>query len=119
MKKFNKYGAAHKNIKQFDVEIIPNVDKNAVVYRIYSGEDDFYLFFLPNYETKQVEVSTDINTPFSDAALEFLINSGDVANVMKEVYNRTFQQVVQEQPKLMTLELPKLDLPELNYTFTK
>jgi hypothetical protein len=118
-KRFNKFGAAYRNIKQFDVEKVDNVDPNAAVFRIYSGKDDFYLFFLPNYETKQVEVSTDINTTFSDAVLEFMINSGDVANVMKEVYTRTFQQVVQEQPKLMTLELPSLDLPELNYTFTK
>jgi hypothetical protein len=115
MKKYNKFGAAYRNIKQFDVEKVDNVDPNAAVFRVYSGKDDFYLFFLPNYETKQVEISTDVNTTFSDAVLEFMINSGDVANVMKEVYNKAFQQVVKEEPKLMTLNLPKLDLPEMTF----
>ena len=48
MRKYNKFGAAYRNIKQFDVERVDNVDKNAAVFRIYSGKDDFYLFFLPN-----------------------------------------------------------------------
>jgi hypothetical protein len=113
MKKFNKFGAAHKNIIKFDVEKIDNVDPNAAVFRIYSDKEDFFLFILPNYETKQIEVGTDVNTKFSDMVFEFLVNSGDIENVIKEVYKKAFQEVTVEEPKLMPLNLPSLELPKL------
>ena len=112
MKKFNKFGAAHKNIIKFDVEKIDNVDPNAAVFRIYSDKEDFFLFILPNYETKQIEVGTDVNTKFSDMVFEFLVNSGDIENVIKEVYKKAFQEVTVELPKLMPLNLPSLELPK-------
>ena len=82
MRKYNKYGAGYRNVKKFEVENILHKDENAAAFRIYSGKDEFYLYFLPNYENKTVEVSTNVNTKFSDSVLEFLINNGDVTNIM-------------------------------------
>jgi hypothetical protein len=116
MKKYNKWGADYKNIKQFDVETLSGKDDTEVVFRIYDKKDEFLLFFNPNYDNKTIEVGTDRNTKFSDAVLEFLINSGDVENVMKQVYAKAFNQNTipqpTELPKLVSLNLPQLDIPE-------
>jgi hypothetical protein len=108
--RYNKWGAAHKNIKQFDVETLSGKDDTEVVFRIYDKKDEFLLFFNPNYDNKTIEVGTDRNTKFSDAVLEFLINSGDVENVMKQVYAKAFNQSPQSQPLQVPLTLPKLTL---------
>jgi hypothetical protein len=114
--KYNKYGADYKNIKQFDVETISDKDDVEVVFRIYDNKDEFLLFFTPNYEDKTIGVATDRDTKFSDAVLEFLIKSGDVENVMKQVYHKAFSQnnIPQptELPKMVSLNLPQLNLPE-------
>jgi hypothetical protein len=45
------------------------------------------LCFIPtNYEEKQVGISLDRTTPFSDAVLTWLINSGTAEKMMKEIY---------------------------------
>jgi len=116
MKKYNKWGADYKNIKKFDVETISDKDDVEVVFRIYSDKDEFLLFFTPNYEDKTIAVATDRDTKFSDAVLEFLIKSGDVENVMKQVYNKAFNQTTipqpAELPKLVSLNLPQSNTQE-------
>ena len=118
MKRYNKWGADYKNIKQFDVETISDKDDVEVVFRIYDKKDEFLLFFTPNYEDKTIGVATDRDTKFSDAVLEFLIKSGDVENVIKQVYSKAFNQTTIQQPtelpKMVSLNLPQLNLPELS-----
>ena len=112
MKKYNKYGAGYKNVRRFEVENILHQDENAASFKIYDDKDEFMLYFLPNYENKTVEVSTDRNTIFSDSVLEFLINNGDVTNIMEAVYTKTFKEVpANNQPKEVSLNLPTLNLP--------
>ena len=107
MRKYNKYGAADKNVRRFEVENILHEDKNAAAFRIYDKKDEFYLYFLPNYENKTVEVSTNVNTKFSDAVLTLLINNGDVTNIMEAVYTKAFKEIpVNNQPQQVSLNLP-------------
>lgn len=116
MKKYNKWGADYKNVKQFDVQLLSDKEDIEAVFRIYDKKDEFLLFFTPNFENKTIGVATDRDTKFSDAVLEFLIKSGDVENVMKQVYNKAFQQNTIPQPlqlpKLVSLKLPQLNTPE-------
>ena len=107
MKKYNRFGAAHRNVKRFEVENVLHEDANAAAFRIYSDKDEFLLYFLPNYENKTVEVSTDRDTKFSDQVVEFLVNNGDVTNIMEAVYTKAFKQIpVNDQPKEVSLSLP-------------
>jgi hypothetical protein len=107
MRKYNKYGAGYRNVRRFEVENILHEDKNAAAFRVYDAKDEFYLYFLPNYENKTVEVSTNVNTKFSDAVLEFLINNGDVTNIMEAVYTKAFKEVpANNQPQQVPLSLP-------------
>ena len=118
MRKYNKWGAADKNVIKFDVENILHEDKDAAVFRIYSRRDEFYLYILPNHQTKQVEVSTDRNTKFSDAVLELLINNGDVTNIMQAVYTKAFNQAPQQpQATEVSLNLPTINLPTFQGKF--
>jgi hypothetical protein len=104
---YNRYGAAEKNVKRFEVENILHEDKNAAAFRIYDSKDEFYLYFLPNYENKTVEVSTDKDTKFSDQVVEFLVNNGDVTNIMEAVYTKAFKEVpADNQPQQVSLNLP-------------
>ena len=107
MKKYNKYGAGYKNVRRFEVENILHQDKNAASFKIYDDKDEFYLYFLPNYENKTVEVSTDRDTKFSDAVVELLANNGDITNILEAVYTKTFKEIpVDNQPKEVSLNLP-------------
>jgi hypothetical protein len=107
MKKYNKYGAGYKNVRRFEVENILHQDENAASFKIYDDKDEFMLYFIPNYENKTVEVSTDRNTIFSDSVLELLINNGDVTNIMEAVYTKTFKEIsANNQPKEVPLNLP-------------
>ena len=81
------------------------------MFRIYSDKEDFYLFVLPNYETKQIEVSTDVNTKFSDMVFEFIANSGDLENIIRQVYLKSFQTQPVEAQQPTTLNLPELAIP--------
>jgi hypothetical protein len=114
MKKYNKFGANHRNVTQFEVENILHEDKNAAVFRIHSNKGEFHLYFLPNYENKTVEVSTDVNTKFSDAVVEFLANNGDITNILEAVYTKAFKEVptTQDSPKEISISLP--DFSSLN-----
>ena len=112
MKKYNKYGAGYRSVTRFEVENILHEDKHAAAFHIYSDKDEFYLYFLPNYENTTVEVSTNTDTKFSDAVLEFLLNNGDVQNIMEAVYNKAFEP--ENRPETATqipLNLPSLNLP--------
>jgi hypothetical protein len=115
MKKYNKWGAAHKNVKQFDIEVLSDKDDNEAIFRIHTKKEEFKLFFIPNYETKQIEVSTDIDTKFSDDCLSFLINSGDIENMVKQIYQKAFNTTLPTQPQQVPLNLPKIEIPEISY----
>ena len=107
MRKYNKWGANHRNKIKFDVENILHEDKNAAAFRIYSTKDEFLLYFLPNYENKTVEVSTDRDTKFSDAVVELLANNGDITNILEAVYTKAFKEIpVNNQPQQVSLNLP-------------
>jgi len=91
MKKFNKYGAAEKNEVKFDSEIITEykgqkLPDDLLMIRCYSKKDECYVLYQPNYDEKQVGISLDRTTPFSDAVLTWLINSGTAEKMMKEIY---------------------------------
>ena len=116
MKKFNKYGAANKNEIKFDSEIVTiykeqQLPDDILMIRCYTKKDECHVLYQPNYEEKQVGISLDRTTPFSDAVLTWLINSGTAEKMMKEIYQILWgdnsQQTVSEI-KLPTLELPKL-----------
>ena len=105
--KYNKYGANHRNVRRFEVENILHEDKNAAAFKIYDSKDEFYLYFLPNYENKTVEVSTDKDTKFSDSVVEFLANNGDITNILEAVYTKAFKEVpANNKPQQVPLNLP-------------
>ena len=91
MKKFNKYGAASKNEIKFDSEIVTiykeqQLPEDILMIRCYTKKDECYVLYQPNYEEKQVGISLDRTTPFSDAVLTWLINSGTAEKMMKQIY---------------------------------
>ena len=91
MKKYNKYGAANKNEVKFDSEIVTiykdqELPSDLLMIRCYNKKDECYVLYQPNYEEKQVGISLDRTTPFSDAVLTWLINSGTAEKMMKEIY---------------------------------
>ena len=91
MKKYNKYGAADKNEVKFDSEIVTTykeqqLPEDVLMIRCFSKKDECFILYQPNYEEKQVGISLDRTTPFSDAVLTWLINSGQAESMMKEIY---------------------------------
>jgi hypothetical protein len=91
MKKYNKYGAASKNEIKFDSEIVTiykeqKLPDDLLMIRCYNKKDECYVVYQPNYEEKQVGIALDRTTPFSDAVLTWLINSGTAEKMMKEIY---------------------------------
>jgi hypothetical protein len=91
MKKFNKFGAANKNEVKFDSVIVTkykeqDLPEDVLMIRCYTKKDECYVLYQPNYEEKQVGISLDRTTPFSDAVLTWLINSGTAERMMKEIY---------------------------------
>ena len=91
MKKYNKYGAAKKNEIKFDSEIVTTykgqkLPDDFLMIRCYNKKDECHVLYQPNYEEKQVGISLDRTTPFSDAVLTWLINSGTAERMMKEIY---------------------------------
>ena len=114
MKKYNKYGAADKNEIKFDSEIVTkykeqDLPDDVLMIRCYNKKDECYVLYQPNYEEKQVGISLDRTTPFSDAVLTWLINSGTAEKMMKEIYS-----VIWGSGEAQT-SMPKLNLPDLNY----
>ena len=125
-KKYNKYGAAGKNTIKFDSEIITEykgqqLPDDFLMIRCYNKKDECHILYQPNYEEKQVGVALDRTTPFSDAVLTWLINSGTAEKMMKEIYNILWgdngnTMVLSDEmeaPVHYELKLPKLDLPKL------
>ena len=88
--RYNKWGANHRNVRRFEVENILHEVENAAVFKIYDTKDEFHLYIIPNYENRTVEVSTDKNSKFSDAVVEFLVNNGDITNILEAVYTKAF-----------------------------
>ena len=114
MKRFNKFGAADKNEIKFDSEIVTkykeqDLPDDVLMIRCYNKKNECYVLYQPNYEEKQVGISLDRTTPFSDAVLTWLINSGQAESMMKEIYQVIWGS--QEQQ----LSLPTLELPKLQY----
>ena len=114
MKRFNKYGANDKNEVKFDSEIVTkykeqDLPEDVLMIRCYNKKDECYVLYQPNYEEKQVGISLDRTTPFSDAVLTWLINSGTAEKMMKEIYS-----VIWGSGEAQT-NMPKLNLPDLNY----
>ena len=111
-KKYNKFGAADKNIVKFDSEILKEykgqpLPDDILMIRCYNKKDECHILYQPNYEEKQVGVSLDRTTPFSDAVLTWLINSGTAEKLMKEIY----QVIWGDNSNVVikdTIELPKL-----------
>ena len=113
MKKFNKYGAKEKNVVKFDSEIVTiykeqQLPDDVLMIRCYNKKNECYVLYQPNYEEKQVGIALDRTTPFSDAVLTWLINSGTAEKMMKEIY----QILWGENPNAVvrdTVQLPKLE----------
>ena len=90
-KSFNRYGASHKNQVKFDSEIVTEYKEqqlpdDVLMIRCYNKKNECYVLYQPNYEEKQVGIALDRTTPFSDAVLTWLINSGTAERMMKEIY---------------------------------
>jgi len=115
MKKYNKYGAANKNAIKFDSEIITEykghkLDDDILMIRCYSKKDECYVLYQPNYKEKQVGIALDRTTPFSDAVLTWLINSGTAEKMMKEIY-----QILWGENTANTIVREAVELPKLEY----
>jgi hypothetical protein len=90
-KKYNKWGAANKNEIKFDSEIVTiykeqQLPEDVLMIRCYTKKDECYVIYHPDYEAKQIGVALDRTTPFSDAVLTWLINSGTAESMMKQIY---------------------------------
>ena len=99
MKKYNKFGADHKNNKLnlYDIELVKEyndnpVDENAIVAKIIGTEETFYVFILPNYQEKWVRMGCDSNTEFAQQVTQLMMESGEAEYLIKEVYNKCFPE---------------------------
>ena len=99
MKKYNKYGADHKNgkLNLYDIELVKEyndnpVDENSIVAKIIGTEETFYVFILPNYEEKWVRMGCDSNTEFAQQVTQLMMESGEAEYLIKEVYNKCFPE---------------------------
>ena len=97
MKKYNKFGADHKNNKLnlYDIEIVSEyngnpVDKNAIVSKIIGTKETFHIFILPNYQEKWVRMGCDSNTDFAQQVTQLMMESGEAEHLIKQVYERCF-----------------------------
>jgi len=108
-KKYNKFGADHKNVKLnlYDVELVSEyngkkIDENSIVAKIIGTEETFYIFILPNYEKKWVNMGCDSNTDFAQQVTQLMMESGEAEYLIKQVYNKCFP----EQPISVENGLP-------------
>ena len=97
MKKYNKWGAEHKNkrLNLYDIELVSEyndnpVDENAIVAKIIGTEETFYVFILPNYEEKWVRMGCDSNTDFAQQVTQLMMESGEAEFLIKQVYEKCF-----------------------------
>jgi hypothetical protein len=97
MKKYNKFGADHKNNKLnlYDIELVREyngnkIDPNAIVAKIIGKEETFHVFILPNYEEKWVRMGCDSNTEFAQQVTQLMMESGEAEYLIKQVYDKCF-----------------------------
>jgi hypothetical protein len=125
MKRFNKYGADDKNVITFDTEILDeykgeSIADDLIIMRAFTKKDECYILFAPNFADKKIGLSLDRTTPFSDAVLTYLINSGEAQKIMSAIYNSLGwnNNVEATSPKYSQfggIELPSLpQLPQLD-----
>ena len=120
-RKYNKFGAADKNTVKFDSEILTEykgqkLPEDVLMIRCYNKKHECHVLYQPDYEKKQVGISLDRTTTFSDAVLTWLINSGTAEKMMKEIYTILWGEnntvVLSEQmqaPVQYELKLPTLN----------
>ena len=114
MKRFNKYGANDKNEVKFDSEIVTkykeqDLPDDVLMIRCYNKKNECYILYQPNYEEKQIGISLDRTTPFSDAVLTWLINSGTAETTMKNIYSILWGEDTGNTIVKDTIQLPKLE----------
>lgn len=111
MKKYNKFGAAEKNITTFDTEIISkykeqDLPDDLLMVRCYTKNEECHVAFIPDYENKRVGTTMDSDSVFATSVLQWMIDSGTAERLMKEIYQILWGS--EEQQPLSTLQLPKL-----------
>ena len=96
-KKYNRYGADHKNgkLNLYDIELVKEyndnpVDENAIVAKIIGKEETFHVFILPNYKEKWVRMGADSNTEFAQQVTQLMMESGEAEYLIKQVYDKCF-----------------------------
>ena len=127
MRKYNKYGAANKNVRKIDSEIVTEykgkkVPDDILMIRMYDKKNECYVSFVPNFADKVIGLSVNQDNEFSDRVIEYLANSGIAEKIMKEIYvavwgNQQPTTTIQgtfSSPIQQPLTLPKLNLPKLN-----
>ena len=77
--------------------------------RCYNKKNECYVLYQPNYEEKQIGISLDRTTPFSDAVLTWLINSGTAEITMKNIYSILWGEDTGNTIVKNTIQLPKLE----------
>ena len=97
MKKYNKFGADHKNNKLnlYDIELVREYNgnkiyPNAIVAKIIGKEETFHVFILPNYKEKWVRMGCDSNTEFAQQVTQLMMESGEAEHLIKQVYKKCF-----------------------------
>ena len=95
MRKYNKYGAANKNVRKIDSEIVTEykgekVPEDILMIRMYDKKDECYVSFVPNFADKVIGLSVNQDNEFSDRVIEYLANSGIAEKIMKEIYAMVF-----------------------------
>jgi len=116
MKKYNKYGADHKNNKLnlYDIELVSEyngskVDKNEIVAKIVGDEETFHIFILPDHDKKTVSLALDSNSSFAQNVVQLMMQSGEAEYLVKQVYDELFTL---KAPMPPTINLP--DFPVFN-----
>ena len=114
-KKYNRYGADHKNEKLnlYDIELVREyngnkIDPNAIVAKIIGKEETFHVFILPNYDEKWVRMGCDSNTDFAQQVTQLMMESGEAEYLIKQVYDKCFGFKLPQLLPLDTSTLPKV-----------
>ena len=114
-KKYNRYGADHKNEKLnlYDIELVSEyngnkIDPNAIVAKIIGKEETFHVFILPNYDEKWVRMGCDSNTDFAQQVTQLMMESGEAEYLIKQVYDKCFGFKLPQLLPLDTSTLPKV-----------
>lgn len=118
MKKYNKYGAADKNITTFDTEIISEykgqkLPDDLLMIKCYTKKDECHVAFIPDYENQRVGTTMDKDNEFATSVLQWLIDSGTAERLMKEIHNLLWGNAVQNTASKESLQY-ELKLPKLH-----